>query len=684
MGGKDGGGGAKSNGDALAGGAKADGGGGDGEQLSEWQMAYLAGEQPLQFSAQLPTEQEHTPRFQFQKEDALSTAKEGSGANAASLEKLLVQKEQLAGVAGVLVSWQASPGSRVGDSLFPSYPLPDGRTLRMFHRSHRRNAVAPPEEPAAPVYPPPPDDLTALQLDGLPAAPPPTQPSKRDVPTLPQSIHLGAPQPKEHVLKVSHDDVWYGTITTDNIAFGAKEKGREAVLASSMAPQVAARPQKPQELDLNTSVFASRKTTSDGRSFFSGPRITGRAFEIDWSRMNQERFRRLVAHEDDGGQFGADSELAEIKDVMFKHRELIYSTYSYYCAMGESHDGFVMGALEYNAWLRDCGIPDEESRACRAGDLDTIFITTNFEEKSSKHSEQSVINAANVDRALMRFEFLQCLVRVAIAKYIKGGHTRDVSEALETLLVEDMGKKTPPEARHMNDLFRRAQLYTVPINDVLHRNEASLRAVYEYYSAGDDEMATTLAGQSMSLQEWLAMLRDCGITDEHFTKKLATLCFVWSMPMTTDEIKRRQWLMNLRFVDFMEALTRIVTMKAMPSEAMLKEYHAHSAAQFFQQADAGTHAGREALKPLDWQTAEANHEHLSSALESLLHMIFERLDNNSDGLITRDELKLLKQSKLISSGGGSTASKKSEAKAAARRDRVSRKASVTSPKKSKD
>ena len=36
-------------------------------------------------------------------------------------------------------------------------------------------------------------------------------------------------------------------------------------------------------------------------------------------------------------------------------------------------------------------------------------------------------------------------------------------------------------------------------------------------------------------------------------------------------------------------------------------------------------------------------------LEQLLNLIFERLDNNSDGLITREELKLLKQSKLITS-----------------------------------
>ena len=36
----------------------------------------------------------------------------------------------------------------------------------------------------------------------LPPLPPPSQPSKRDLAALPQSIHLGAPQPKAHMLQV--------------------------------------------------------------------------------------------------------------------------------------------------------------------------------------------------------------------------------------------------------------------------------------------------------------------------------------------------------------------------------------------------------------------------------------------------------------------------------------------------
>ena len=119
----------------------------------------------------------------------------------------------------------------------------------------------------------------------------------------------------------------------------------------------------------------------------------------------------------------------------------------------------------------------------------------------------------------------------------------------------------PAEATHRSDTFRRAQLYTVPVHDVWLKHEASLRAVYEYYSAGDDDLAITQAGQTMGLGEWRALLNDCNLIDADFTRREATLCFFWSLPVTSDEIKRRMWMLNMRFVDFLEVSTLTLTLK---------------------------------------------------------------------------------------------------------------------------
>ena len=124
------------------------------------------------------------------------------------------------------------------------------------------------------------------------------------------------------MLQVSHDDLWYGTITPESIAFGAEERLPEEVArVPSPTPGVAVEEGPPPELVLDESLYAPRKKTSDSRSYYSGPRVVGRGFEIDWSRMNQERFRRLIANEDDGGFSEVDGEVAEIKEVLDRHRD---------------------------------------------------------------------------------------------------------------------------------------------------------------------------------------------------------------------------------------------------------------------------------------------------------------------------------------------------------------------------
>ena len=45
------------------------------------------------------------------------------------------------------------------------------------------------------------------------------------------------------------------------------------------------------------------------------------------------------------------------------------------------------------------------------------------------------------------------------------------------------------------------------------------------------------------------------------------------------------WMLNMRFVDFLEALARVVMFKALPSDELLQECKAQSAAHFFKQAD---------------------------------------------------------------------------------------------------
>lgn len=51
----------------------------------------------------------------------------------------------------------------------------------------------------------------------------------------------------------------------------------------------------------------------------------------------------------------------------------------------------------------------------------------------------------NMDNSIVRFEWLELMVRLAVAKYGKGQYTNSVAEALSKLLTADVQQKLPAE-----------------------------------------------------------------------------------------------------------------------------------------------------------------------------------------------------------------------------------------------
>ena len=122
-------------GEAARGGRQGEGEGAD--EQPAWVREYLSSQKALRFEVRLPEAEEYTPLFKFT----------GAGESSAAFK-------QEGGAAGSskLVFWQGSRGSRIAEQLgFKGFELEDGRVLRLFHASNKRNWRAPPHEPDEPV-----------------------------------------------------------------------------------------------------------------------------------------------------------------------------------------------------------------------------------------------------------------------------------------------------------------------------------------------------------------------------------------------------------------------------------------------------------------------------------------------------------------------------------------------------
>jgi hypothetical protein len=76
-----------------------------------------------------------------------------------------------------------------------------------------------------------------------------------------------------------------------------------------------------------------------------------------------------------------------------------------------------------------------------------------------KEDKGSDTNKENDDRKLMGFEFLEIVVRVAVAKYIMSKQVDDVSEAVELLCTDRILPHLCPEALITPNDFRESKLY---------------------------------------------------------------------------------------------------------------------------------------------------------------------------------------------------------------------------------
>eukprot|EP00959_Pyramimonas_sp_CCMP1952_P346176 7250771-Pyramimonas_sp.AAC.1 len=90
----------------------------------------------------------------------------------------------------------------------------------------------------------------------------------------------------------------------------------------------------------------------------------------------------------------------------------------------------VMGLNEFSSLASDANIPDIHSEFCRTGDMDTLFIVANkpFTEKSPKLNQ---VNSLKKPRQLCFFDFLDIILRVALAKYNKSEPNLEPDAALQ-------------------------------------------------------------------------------------------------------------------------------------------------------------------------------------------------------------------------------------------------------------
>lgn len=426
-----------------------------------------------------------------------------------------------------------------------------------------------------------------------------------------------------------------------------------------MAAEAAVRARRPRSAwTLEKSIWWPRRKWTDSKELYDTDGCLIRAMTCDWNRAMEGG---LVKHVTQSYAGGADmhanavasvgrseaekkEEIQEILDALIAHARMIYSVFDFYASLGSSLDCNTIGFNAYKSFIADAELTIDRSKHCDDSHYDQMFIQVNSAGAvaAAAKARETGIKSEGA-RSFGRAEMMHMFARVAINRQIFDGSCTDVSQAVHELC-EWCSSKVEPQALASADDFRREYCYVEAVSVVLLAQKRNLRTLFEVYA---DFPNIKLADQKLlSLEDWMLLLKHLHFFDEAFQQREGVLCFVQSRLRAVDEESERgkKRMKHMNFEDFLEAIVRVSTMKALPttSELLLAGY-----------ADAGLYMVGLMANPTAYNVfVEARERHFGDPLsmpiercvEHLLQLIIRVIESSisggsgQDGRISKNEL----------------------------------------------
>ncbi|RLN93597.1 hypothetical protein BBJ28_00015854 [Nothophytophthora sp. Chile5] len=254
----------------------------------------------------------------------------------------------------------------------------------------------------------------------------------------------------------------FGGLERVNVMRVARRDGRDP--CNTLVPRSSGKnSERRGKWDINKSVFAQRKRESVCRNFVDTDAFVAKACAADWRQCKIDRFVKDPVRR------------REVEASVTRWYRTVCNAYRRYCghnvltnlaplssitpagAAQLQNDVTCVPWVGYAEFLSDARILDDTSEYCSLPDLENVFVAANLE------LTQEAKEKDNPDRSLTRFEFLECLVRIAMNKYYRTATVCDTpAKAVDKLMLDNVLPVAPEDANE----FRTRFLYTEEISDI--------------------------------------------------------------------------------------------------------------------------------------------------------------------------------------------------------------------------
>ncbi|CAI2371034.1 unnamed protein product [Moneuplotes crassus] len=291
----------------------------------------------------------------------------------------------------------------------------------------------------------------------------------------------------------------------------------------------AKRPRPKSPWNVNKSVFRTYQDSTDS--------LISRCFEFDWDCCKVKNTIRN------------NTERALIKKFLKQNYRALVECYRHYSAVAPSGLIPSIGTNVLGDIVNNFENELVDYKSLKLSDIDLEFIST----KAGGKTKHEFIP----ERQLVRFQFMEVLVRISIIKYFKSGLLKTMEEAIKTCFQEHF-------LTYLNSFdsrtWRLTKLWTEDCDKTYKRYHSVIAKLYNKYSG---KYALPGDPHYMSIDEFFELVCDTKVVNDDFGQREIGALFNLSMMLRVNEIDQDKHI-NMTYVEFLEGIARLATRLKIP------------------------------------------------------------------------------------------------------------------------
>ena len=340
---------------------------------------------------------------------------------------------------------------------------------------------------------------------------------------------------------------------------------------------------------LEVSIWWPRVAWCDSKSLYDSEECERLKFSAIVKRARAIGMQKFILRHDDGESDDEDGEkdasnvpgeVKEVEDMLWVLHDLVFMTFDYYASMDPS-DLSSMDFNQYAKFITEFKLSSNKLAFAKRSHCDGIFLAVDTASKNFKGGDdEGPVDKHDRAKSLSIAEFIHVLVRLAVARYVESGDMKDVSAALQRMIREDIEPRVSTVSMPVADSndFRVKHCYKEPVDIVLRRHEASLRAIFDalaYQTAGK-------IGSLLQFDKWCDLIKELNLLNTDVSGRDAAFCFTSARMCVANPYSVRGHMTStgIPFEGFLEALVRLSCLKALPTDEEIAEAGQETAASF--------------------------------------------------------------------------------------------------------